>query len=241
VKNSEEQTFQRARTPAQKQQRRDAILTAARALAVRSGVRNLTLAAVADEGSLAKTNILRYFETRDELCLQITVEEWRDWANAANARLSGKTAGPAEIADALALSIAKQPLLCDLLAQGAANLNNKVSARAVRTLGLTVSTANNELAARIADALPELGHLLAADLIIVTAMMAGAIWLRASPSSALKSVYSNDPEMPVAFLDFAETLRTLLHTLITGLLVSEDRPPRLLQQKKNSAPRRGRG
>jgi AcrR family transcriptional regulator len=230
VEGSETQTFQRARSPAQKQQRREAILEAARTLAVGNGVRNLTLAAVAHEAGLSKTNILRYFETRDELCLQVTVEEWRDWAQAANARLGGARSGPAEVADALALTIAEQPLFCDLLSQGAINLDNKVSARAVRTLELTVGPANEALAGTIAQSLPELGQVLAADLIIVTAMMAGAIWLRASPSPALTSVYENDPEMPVAFLDFAATLRCLIHTLVDGLVMSDERPARLLQQ-----------
>ena len=55
--------FLRARRPEHKQQRRDAILVAARDLARTSGVRNVSLGAVAEAVGLAKSNISRYFGT----------------------------------------------------------------------------------------------------------------------------------------------------------------------------------
>lgn len=100
--------FQRARTPAQKQQRREAILAAARALALGRGVGNVTLAAIAEEVGLAKSNVLSYFGTLDAIYLQLVNEEWRDWVTVAAARLTGATSGPAEVADALSLSFAER-------------------------------------------------------------------------------------------------------------------------------------
>ncbi len=81
-------TFRRARTGAEKQQRRDVILSAARELGLRNGVRNVTLGDVASEVGLAKSSVLRYFETREEVYLQITADGWRDWTEAARARLA---------------------------------------------------------------------------------------------------------------------------------------------------------
>src|ERR687890_2151055 len=74
--------FLRARRPEHKQLRRDAILTAARGLARESGVRNVTLGAVAEAVGLAKSNISRYFGTREEIYLELLAEEWQDFNRA---------------------------------------------------------------------------------------------------------------------------------------------------------------
>ena len=138
-------TFQRARTPAQKQQRREAILAAARALALGRGVGNVTLAAIAEEVGLAKSNVLSYFGTLDAIYLQLVNEEWRDWVTVAAARLTGATSGPAEVADALSLSFAEQPLLCDLLAHAVRYVEHSVSADDVLAQQLTVGPAVDRL------------------------------------------------------------------------------------------------
>jgi AcrR family transcriptional regulator len=53
------EAFVRARRPEQKRQRREAILAAARELAIEAGVRNVSLGGVAAAVGLAKSNIVR--------------------------------------------------------------------------------------------------------------------------------------------------------------------------------------
>ncbi|WP_043624155.1 TetR/AcrR family transcriptional regulator [Nonomuraea candida] len=84
--------FLRARRPEHKQQRREAILDAARELARASGVRNVSLGAVAEAVGLAKSNIVRYFGTREEIYLQLMVDEWRQWADDVSAHLAASAA-----------------------------------------------------------------------------------------------------------------------------------------------------
>jgi AcrR family transcriptional regulator len=225
------ETFQRARTPAQKQQRRDAILTAARALALRNGVGNVTLAAIAEEVGLAKSNVLSYFGTLDAIYLHLVNEEWREWATVAAAGLTGAATGPAEIADALSLSFAGQPLLCDLLAHAVRYVEHGVSADDVHAQQLMVGPAVDHLVTKIVDALPQLSKPVATDLMLLTAIAGGALWLRANPSPALKSLYKTNPAMPAAFIDFAATLRTLVRTLLEGILASDEPPQRLIHQR----------
>ena len=57
-------TFQRARRPEQKQQRQDAILGAARQLALRDGVRNVSLTDIAEKVGIHKSALLRYSAER---------------------------------------------------------------------------------------------------------------------------------------------------------------------------------
>ena len=87
------EAFQRARRPEQKQQRQDAILGAARELALRDGVRNVSLADIAARIGIHKSALLRYFETREQIFLELTAAAWRDWAQALHAGLDAAAPG----------------------------------------------------------------------------------------------------------------------------------------------------
>src|ERR1700761_7318615 len=96
------ETFQRARRPPprprrpeQKLQRQDDILGAARDLALRDGVRNVSLADIASRVGIHKSALLRYFETREQIFLELTAEAWRDWAAVLHAGLDAASPGPA--------------------------------------------------------------------------------------------------------------------------------------------------
>ncbi len=63
--------FQRARRPAQIEQRREAILRSALLLFQRNGLENVSLNDIAREVGLAKSNIYRYFESREHIYLVV--------------------------------------------------------------------------------------------------------------------------------------------------------------------------
>src|SRR6201992_3416764 len=85
-------TYQRARRPEQKLERRDPILAAARELALRDGVRAVSLADIAARVGIHKSALLRYFETREQIFLELTAQSWQEWAAALTADLG--TAAP---------------------------------------------------------------------------------------------------------------------------------------------------
>src|ERR1700721_2116245 len=85
------ETYQRARRPEQKLERRDAILGAARELALRDGVRTVSLGDIAARVGIHKSALLRYFETREQIFLELTAEAWRDWTTALHAGLDAAT------------------------------------------------------------------------------------------------------------------------------------------------------
>src|SRR6266851_3277528 len=149
--------FQRARLPEQKQQRQDAILEAAWQLALRDGVRNVSLADIAGRVGIHKSALLRYFETREQIFLELTAAAWREWAQALHGALDQAERGSADlVADVFAGSFGDRPLLCDLIAHTPLNLERNVSPEAVRRYKLTSLAAVEEAAAVIARALPGL-------------------------------------------------------------------------------------
>jgi AcrR family transcriptional regulator len=87
------ETFQRARRPEQKQQRREDIMAAARELALIGGVRGVSLAGIAARAGIDKSALLRYFETREQIFLELTAREWAPWVRALHAGLDGVAPG----------------------------------------------------------------------------------------------------------------------------------------------------
>ncbi|GAA3114098.1 hypothetical protein GCM10020001_036600 [Nonomuraea salmonea] len=146
--------FRRARRPEHKQQRREAILAAARELARTSGVRNVSLGAVADAVGLAKSNIVRYFGTREEIYLELLAEEWRSWADAVAAALHDEPAGQAEgvrrVVGVLTGTLVERPLFCDLMSHSSNSLEHNVSVSAARMYKRTAIGVTAELGAQVA-------------------------------------------------------------------------------------------
>ena len=213
-------TFQRARTRLEKQQRREVILAAARELA-RRGVRNVSSGDIASEVGLAKSSVLRYFETREEIYLQITADGWRDWIQAAQAKLARETPGAAEVVNALTETLADRPLFCDLLAHVQANLEHNVSQRAAASLKVAAWAAIGELATSIVACVPALDEVAAGDIVAVTSMLAGSVWRRANPPSAVAAAYRNDPDFRGTRLAFAPTMRQLVRMLVEGAATAD--------------------
>ena len=87
------ETFLRARRPEQKQQRREDILAAARELALIGGVRGVSLAGIAARAGIDKSALLRYFETREQIFLELTAREWAPWLRALHDGLDDVAAG----------------------------------------------------------------------------------------------------------------------------------------------------
>ncbi len=214
------EAFQRARRPEQKLQRRDAILGAARDLAQRDGVRNVSLADIAAQVGIHKSALLRYFETREQIFLELTAEAWRDWAQALHAGLDAAAPDAALVADVFARGFADRPLFCDLIAHTPLNLERNVSPGAVRRYKLTSLGVVDEAAALVQRTLPTLTLAEAREFVATLASLAGSLWQIANPAPALAELYASDPALAQACVDLAPRLRRTAEILLAGLIPS---------------------
>jgi AcrR family transcriptional regulator len=223
-----ETAFQRARRPEQKQQRQDAILDAARRLALRDGVRAVTLTDIAGEVGIHKSALLRYFETREQIFLEVAAQAWREWTAALHAALDAAAPGApgarALVADVVARSFADRPLLCDLIPHTALNLERNVSPAAVRTYKLTSLGAVGDAARLVGRVLPYLTPGECREFISAMASLAGALWQIANPPPVLADLYATDPELGHACVDLLPRLRRTGEILLAGLIPSRDQP-----------------
>lgn len=225
--------FQRARRPEQKQERRDAILAAARRLALRDGVRQVSLADIADEVGIHKSALLRYFETREQIFLELTAAAWEDWVQAVRADLApgpgpaavppgaaGPPGATSRVAAVLARSFAIRPLLCDLIPHTALNLERNASVAAVHRYKLTSLGAIADAAALVHRALPGLTGTECGEFVAAMASLAGSLWQVANPPPPLAELYAAEPELARACVDLEPRLRRTAEVLLAGFIPS---------------------
>ncbi|HWE68585.1 MAG TPA: TetR family transcriptional regulator [Acidimicrobiales bacterium] len=219
-------TFQRARRPEHKEQRRQAILEAAARLAGRQGVRRVSLTDIADQVGIHKSALLRYFETREEIFLELTAGSWREWAAAVRVELGAPAAAPGAagaagvVADVMARSFADRPLLCDLIPHTALNLERNVSVDAVRRYKLTSLGAIGEVTDAVHGVLPHLTVDECGEFVRTLASLAGALWQIANPPPPLAELYRSDPAFASACVDLGPHLQRTAAVVLAGLVPS---------------------
>ncbi|MEU6714971.1 TetR family transcriptional regulator [Nonomuraea sp. NPDC046802] len=210
-----ESAFLRARRPEHKQQRREAILAAARELAAASGVRNVSLGAVADSVGLAKSNIIRYFGTREEIYLELAAEEWRSWSEAVTERLRAAD-GRDDVVAALAETIAERPLLCDLLSHSSTSLEHNVSVPAARVFKRTVLGIMADLGTQVANRC-DLTDAEGSELVSTATAFASVLYPVANPPPTMVELYAQDPDLAASCPKLVPTLVRALTALAIGL------------------------
>lgn len=195
--------FQRARSPEAKQQREDAILAAARSLGAERGIRQITLTDIADTVGMHKSALLRYFETREQIFLRLTAEDWREWSAALRAKLNKIGAPTAKtVASAFSTTLADRGMFCDLLAQAPLNLERNVSNAAVGAFKLVTHNEVDSIVEVMRRLLPDLTERDCIDIIATATSLSGALWQMANPGPEVAALYRSDPRMlPFPMLD----------------------------------------
>ncbi len=218
--------FKRARQPAQKAQRRQAVLDAAAALLEEGGLEAVNLAAIAKRAGVVKSNLYRYFESREEILVRLLVADMEDMCaalerNPAAATGEGRN-DPAMIAGNLAAEFASRPRLCQLTSVLASTLERNISEDTLVELKRDILAAGMRLMNALHTAAPALGPdgSLAAGHGIF-ALVAG-LWPMANPASQVAAVMAR-PEF-AGFErfhgHFEENLRSAVQALLAGHLAA---------------------
>lgn len=185
-------------------------------------VAKLSLNELSRRVGLAKANVLRYFESREAVLLELLDAETQDWmTELERARTDGRGTARERgdcLADLLATSMARRPVLCDLFsAQGAVleqNISTEVGIRHKRAAGASLQG----LLQVVLRHLPELGAEGAAALVETTLLTAMAAWQCSRPSDAMLAVYASDPELAAMRVDFTDLVRRATSVTASGLL-----------------------
>lgn len=217
-------TFQRARSEEQREIRRRKILDTTAAMLDEMSVSEVSLNELSRRVGLAKSNVLRYFESREAILLELLDRAWKEWTADLPDLLADRidpetTAGERgeQFAAAVTESLDERRVLCDLLSAQAGVLEHNVSPEVAARYKRAAVANVGELAALTRVQLPELGDR-APELSAALIMVVGAVWTHARPSRAMLAAYAADPSLAVWKMDFATALRETLSTLTAGTL-----------------------
>ncbi|SCL29337.1 TetR/AcrR family transcriptional regulator [Micromonospora aurantiaca (nom. illeg.)] len=217
-------TFQRARTEEQREIRRRAILDVASAMLDEMPVAAVTLNELSRRVGLAKPNVLRYFESREAVLLELLDRYLREWlTELADELADGVDANPpmAERATAVAgivsRSLARRSVMCDLFGAQGSVLEHNVSVEVVARY----KRASLDRLATMTDLmrkyLPELGGN-AMLFSLQTMVLAGALSAYSTPPPSLAAAYRAEPELARLHLEMADSLTMALTATLLGVL-----------------------
>ena len=217
-------TFQRARSEEQRAIRRRAILDTAAAMLDEMPVAEVSLNELSRRVGLAKSNVLRYFESREAVLLELLDDFLGNWL----AELEGELAAgidahavpearAAQLADVLSRSLASRVVLCDLFGAQGGVLEHNVSVDVVKRhkrSSLTKLAAMSELVRRH---VPELGE--GAQLFcLISLVSAGALSSYVPPPPTVLAADADEPDLAVLHLELRHGLRIAFTSALMGVL-----------------------
>ncbi|MFH8252608.1 TetR family transcriptional regulator [Microbacterium sp. B2969] len=217
--------FQRARSDAQRDERRRVILQTTARMLTQMPVAELSLNEISRRVGLAKSNVLRYYESREAILLELLNVELQDWAAALDAELTTSDrdlpARAEHVAKVVARSMDQRPVMCDLISSQASVLERNISAGLAlehkRLIGESVAT----LVRALRRALPELDDATAYRLVAMTLISASGAWPQSHPSPAVLEAYALEPSLQNAQLSFTDAITEYVEVGILGLIARQ--------------------
>lgn len=215
-------TFQRARTEEQREVRRRTILTAAAEMLREMPVSDLSLNELSRRVGLAKSNVLRYFDSREGVLLELLDTELQGWLEELRAGLvegvgrRGSARRRAEqVAHVLARTLAQRRVLCDLMGAQASVLEHNVTVEVIVRHKRIAHERLQEAADLLREHLPELGD--GAEVVGFQGLvLVAALTPYSFPPPAVQAAYAAEPALASLHLELADSLELALRTLLLG-------------------------
>ena len=217
-------TFQRARTEEQREIRRQAILDEASAMLDEMPVAAITLNELSRRVGLAKPNVLRYFESREAVLLELLDHFLQQWLTELAGELAtgvgddlpmaGRAAAVAEI---VSRSLSGRVVLCDLFGAQVSVLEHNVSVEVVTRYKRASLGHLTTMTGLLQEHLPELGEN-ATLFSLQTMVLAGALSAYSSPPPSLQAAYAAEPDLAEIHLDLKDSLKLALTATLLGVL-----------------------
>jgi AcrR family transcriptional regulator len=211
--------FQRARRPEQKEERRTHLLEVTRQLlSERPDTMVFGLNELARHAGMTKSNVYRYYESREAVLLELLRDEGVLWYTALRAELAAMSEPVRleEIAEAVARTAAARPLLGHLTSIMPSIIEHNVSLDSVRDFKTGSLYLVQDCARFLHSRTPSLSVPAYEEFVHRTVVMITGLWPLSHPSSvALEALQS--PELAPFRYNFERELARGLLLLLRGL------------------------
>jgi AcrR family transcriptional regulator len=207
--------FQRARQPKQIEQRQEAILEAALVLFQKKGLENVTLADIAENVGTVKSNIYRYFDSREHIYLRVLQRQASEWEKRVMPALEAlkRKGTAAKAAEVLTRSFIQSVEYSTLITVINTVLEKALSPELVIDFRAAFFARRKRLARALAAALPDIDaeEILPLTLHIFTHV--AGLWPLCHPSSESEKLL-RDPENAHLNLNFETEMTQFLIRLL---------------------------
>ena len=217
-------TFQRARSDEQREIRRRAILDTAAAMLDEMPVAEVSLNELSRRVGLAKSNVLRYFESREAVLLELLDYFLGTWLEELAEELTTGIEADAspevradQMAEVLSRSLSERMVLCDLFGAQGGVLEHNVSVEVVKRHKRSSHAKLVTMVELVRRHLPELGDG-AQTFCLMSLISAGALAAYDPPPPSLLAAYADEPDLGVLRLDLRDALRTSCTAALVGVL-----------------------
>lgn len=211
----------RARSPEAKQSRSAALLDAAYEIAAGQGVRRVTLTTVTNRVGLHPSALRRYFESTEELLLQLAELGWADWRAHLLAGLGErKDLDPPAAATITTRSLEQLPVFCDLLTHVVLSLEGSVRIERARQYKQAATLCYDAMTDALAQSVHGLDRTGARTTLTVAMSSAAYLYQLSRPAPTLQQLYAEEPQWAHSALRFREQLTELLTAVIQGARVT---------------------
>ena len=214
--------WQRARTDEKKNERKDAIFSAALTLFKQKGFDGVSFNAIAAQAGFTKSNMYRYFSSKEEIFLNIFAALFEDWFNDIIQRL--QTLEPNAQLDIFAEhyveSNAAYPEFLDLTPLMFTSLESNSSYEQLVEFKQLSMNLLGQIAAEVGRIYPALAGEKAFEFLTLTFAATANYWAAESKQNdALKRIYSQEPFIALK-PNFKKSLTKSILVIVKGLHAS---------------------
>ena len=212
-----EPAFIRARSPEHKAQRAAMILSAAALILDRDGIDGVTLAAIAKEAGVVKSNLYRYFESREEILFRLMLSETVGLVDACERAMENlPTNDIAAISAEFARLFASSPRFCLLISQMAPILERNISVETL--IEMKRETVGNifRIAKLLHQKIPDLGEVGAVQALHSIIYQIAGLWPMANPPAAVLKALEQ-PDLSFMKLDFEPAMAQTFEFILEGV------------------------
>ncbi len=209
--------FQRARQPDQINLRREALLAAAAELFDAEGPGGAGLNAIAARAGFTKSNVYRYFESREDVLLALFLDEFDRLSEAIVAALGPQSDGDiVALAEAITTCLLARPRCCHLMSIFSIVLEQNVSEATIESVKRHLMARNEEIIEALASRLRGATIEDCGWVIAMTVSLVAGMWPGAHPSASASVVLAK-PEFAHMLLRPDRDLKRAIAALLTGI------------------------
>lgn len=213
-------SFIRARRDDQKAERVEAILTTARQLCQEKGVLDWSLNELGKRANFTKSNIYRYFGSREEILMTLLHQEIATFAKALSATTDNKTLSVNDFSSVMATLFSSQTFLCDLLCVSSTVLEQNVNDDAIWKIKQAGFEYERMVVEAIESSIVDMNNDMAQRVAFGAGVIVAGLWPLTRPSAPIRRLMLDNGNAKYD-LDFCTELQKSLAALSMGIIQQE--------------------